>query len=101
MNWRAVTDSVSETSLASILFLQPQCQRRPYPSDSDSRVAARFLGRVFFTLLNDRDARDLGIAPVLNYFDHTSEMGNDPITLAPPLQVLWSGLAPTGSVLVL
>ena len=39
---------------------------------TDDRVASQFLGRVFFTLLNDRDGRILSVAPVLNYVDHIS-----------------------------
>jgi hypothetical protein len=83
--WRAVTDSVAAgyNKFVEVKRLSPQFY--PYNPDvndghipqtlTDSRVAARFLGRVFFTLLNDRDVPDLSIAPVLNYVDHISGNG--------------------------
>ena len=39
---------------------------------NDERCASRFKGQVMFTLLMDRDGRNLPIAPVLNYSDHKS-----------------------------
>ena len=83
--WRAITDSVAAgyRRFETAKRISPQF----YTSDhnvndcdivstlTDDRVAAKFLGRVFFTLLNDRDARDLSIAPVLNYVDHISGNG--------------------------
>jgi hypothetical protein len=82
--WRAVTDSVAAGyKIVEVKRLSPQFYSYSHAvNDShihqtltDSRIAARFLGRVFFTLLNDRDARDLSIAPVLNYVDHISGNG--------------------------
>ena len=83
--WRAVTDSVAAgyNKFVEVKRISPQFYthnpdvNKAYISDTltDTRVAARFLGRVFFTLLNDRDARDLSIAPPLNYVDHISGNG--------------------------
>jgi hypothetical protein len=81
--WRAVTDSVAAgyKKFAEVKRLSPQFYTfDPEKGDiqetlTDGRVAARFLGRVFFTLLNDRDSRDLSIAPVLNYVNHISGNG--------------------------
>jgi hypothetical protein len=83
--WRAVTDSVAagykrfvevkRISLQFYIFNPDVNGGHIRDTLTDSRVAARFLGRVFFTLLNDRDARDLSIAPVLNYVDHISGNG--------------------------
>ena len=81
--WRAVTDSVAAgyNKFIEVKRLSPQFYTfDPEKGDvhetiTDGRVAARFLGRVFFILLNDRDARDLSIAPVLNYVDHISGNG--------------------------
>ncbi|KAF8695423.1 hypothetical protein AX14_001825 [Amanita brunnescens Koide BX004] len=62
-----------EASLASIPDVNDGLISQTF---TDSRVAARLLGRVvFFTLLNDRDARDLSIAPILHYVDHISGNG--------------------------
>ena len=78
--WRAVTDSVAAgyNKFAEVKRVSPQF----YTFDpekgniretiTDDRVAARFLGRVFFTLLNNRDDHDLSIVPVLNYVDYIS-----------------------------
>ena len=80
--WRAVTDSVAAgyNKFAEVKRLSPQFFTfNPDVNEghirhtlTDGRVATKFLGRVFFTLLNDRDARDLSIAPVLNYVDYIS-----------------------------
>jgi len=39
---------------------------------TDARVARSFLGKVFFTLLNDKDSRILSIIPEQNITDHIS-----------------------------
>ena len=83
--WRAVTDSVAAGYNKFVEVKRVSHQFYSYNPDvneghidqtlRDRRVAARFLGRVFFTLLNDRDFRDLSIAPPLNYVDHISGNG--------------------------
>ena len=78
--WRAVTDSVAAgyNKFAEVKRLSPQFytfEGNIWETITDGRVAARFLGRVFFTLLSKRDDRDLSIAPVLNYVDHISGNG--------------------------
>ena len=80
--WRAVTDSVAAgyTRFDGVKRLSPQWYlHNPDISAgnisatiTDDRVATKFLGRVFFTLLNDRDARILSISPILNFVDHIS-----------------------------
>lgn len=39
---------------------------------NDEKAAKKFLGKVLFTLLVDRDGRTPAVAPVLNYTDHVS-----------------------------
>ena len=83
--WRAVTDSVAAgyNRFVEVKRLSPQFYTyNPLVNEgkllatlTDDRVATRFLGRVFFTLLNERDGCDLSIAPVLNYTDHISGNG--------------------------
>jgi hypothetical protein len=83
--WRAVTESIAAgyRRFEAAKRISPQFYTyNPDVKDgnivntiTDDRVAAKFLGRVFFILLNDRDARDLSIAPVLNYVDHISGNG--------------------------
>ena len=80
--WRAVTDSVAAgyNRFVEVKRLSPQFytfnavvnEGHIRHTLTDGRVATEFLGRVFFTLLNDQDARDLSIAPVLNYVDYIS-----------------------------
>ena len=80
--WRAVTDSVAAgyRRFEAAKRIAPQFYTfNPDVNDADisktltdDRVAAKFLGRVFFTLLNIREDRDLSIAPVLDYVDHIS-----------------------------
>ena len=78
--WRAVCDSVASgyTRFAEVQRVSPQFYTHdPYKANitdtiTDSRCAGNFLGKVFFTLLGDRDGRILDTAPVLNYTDHLS-----------------------------
>ena len=83
--WRAITDSVAAgyNKFEGMKRVSPHFYT--YNNNvnggyitytlTDDRVAAKFLGRVFFTLLNDKDRRELSMAPVLNYVDHISGNG--------------------------
>ena len=83
--WRAVTDSVAAgyKRFDGVQRISPQFYIHNPDVNAgnialtltDDRVASKFLNRVFFTLLNDRDARILSVTPVLNYVDHISGNG--------------------------
>jgi len=83
--WRAVTDSVASgyKRFAGVQRVSHQFYiHNPDIDDGnimktleDERCAKKFLGRVFFTLLNDRDGRVIDPAPVLNYTDYVSGNG--------------------------
>jgi hypothetical protein len=83
--WRAVADSVASgyKRFSGVQRITPQFYvHNPDVDDgnimqtlNDERCAKKFLGRVFFTLLNDRDGRIIDIAPVINYTDHISGQG--------------------------
>lgn len=83
--WRAVTDSVDAgyNRFDGVKRISPQFYIHNPDVNAgnialtltDNRVASKFLNRVFFTLLNDRDARILSVTPVLNYVDHISGNG--------------------------
>ncbi|KAG8994105.1 hypothetical protein FRB94_010101 [Tulasnella sp. JGI-2019a] len=78
--FRAVTDSQAAgyKTFENVKRMSPQFfTHSGGPGDiretiNDHKVASAFHGRVFFTLLNDRDGRIISVAPVLNYTDHTS-----------------------------
>jgi len=75
--WRAVTNSVAAgyTRFNTVTRLSNQWYtHNPYVNNGnisqtidDAQVAANFLGKVFFTLINDLGGRDISVAPVLNY----------------------------------
>ncbi|KAF9514039.1 hypothetical protein BS47DRAFT_1295542, partial [Hydnum rufescens UP504] len=80
--WRAVLDSVVSGyhRFSNVKRVSPQFYtHNPDVYDgnisktlNDDKCAKRFLGRVIFTLLNDRDARVFPIIPPVNYTDHIS-----------------------------
>jgi hypothetical protein len=83
--WRAVTDSVAGgyTRFAGVQRVSPQFYtHNPDVNDgnilqtiNDTRCASQFLGRVFFTLTEDRGGRVLSNAPSINYANHISGNG--------------------------
>jgi len=83
--WRAVTDSVAAgyTRFDGVQRLSHQYYLHNPDVKSgnitqtinDEKCAKDFLGRVFFTLLDDRDGRTMSVAPVLDYTDHISGHG--------------------------
>lgn len=83
--WRAVIDSVASgyQRFSGVKRITSQFYIHDPNVDygnimetiNDDRCAKKFLGRVFFTLLNDRDGRIIDIAPVLNFTDHISGRG--------------------------
>ncbi|KAJ3815790.1 hypothetical protein EV368DRAFT_36197 [Lentinula lateritia] len=79
--WRAVTASVDNGYLrfAGVKRLSAQWYTHDpaanafiHETINDPKCAPQFLGKVMFTLLNDRDARALSVSPVLNFTDHVS-----------------------------
>ena len=78
--WRAVCDSVASghQTFAGVQRVSMQLYtHNPNVGNiintvTDARCAGNLLGKVFFTLLYDRDSRILSVAPVLNYTDHIS-----------------------------
>lgn len=83
--WRAVTNSVAGgyQRFAGVQRVSSQFYvHNPDVNDgnimqtiNDERCAKQFLGRVFFTILNDRDGRVLSEAPIINYANHISGNG--------------------------
>ncbi|CCX07192.1 hypothetical protein FPQ18DRAFT_323469 [Pyronema domesticum] len=78
--WRAVQDSVTSSykKFADAKRVTPQFYtHKPgvgnlYQTVTDPQCAPRFLGKVFFTLLNDHDGRNFNIAPPIDITDHIS-----------------------------
>ncbi|KAI5818060.1 hypothetical protein BZA77DRAFT_386425 [Pyronema omphalodes] len=78
--WRAVQDSISDSykTFADIKRVTPQFYtHKPSVGNIpntviDAKCAPKFLGKVFFTLLNDHDGRILSIAPPIDVTDHVS-----------------------------
>ncbi|KAG8866570.1 hypothetical protein FRB97_003899, partial [Tulasnella sp. 331] len=79
--YRAVTDSVARgySRFAGIRRTSLQWYthdpRNIHETVNDSQVALALRGKVFFTLLHDRDGRILSTIPVLNYTDHINGNG--------------------------
>ncbi|KDQ09333.1 hypothetical protein BOTBODRAFT_117246 [Botryobasidium botryosum FD-172 SS1] len=75
--WRAVSESGTRFSNI-IRRISPQFYTHDYDvaciadTIKDVRVAGSFLGKVFFTLLNDKDSRILSVIPEQNITDHIS-----------------------------
>jgi hypothetical protein len=76
--WRAVSTSTNTKYSDSIRRVTPQFythdtnQANASNSITDVQVASKFLGKVFFTLLQDRDGRVLSIIPSPDFADHVS-----------------------------
>lgn len=76
--WRAVSTSSNAAYVASVKRVNPQFYTHDpskavaYTSLTDPNVAQKFLGRVFFTLLPDRDGRAMPIVPDAKITDHIS-----------------------------
>ncbi|KAG9025567.1 hypothetical protein FRB95_010054 [Tulasnella sp. JGI-2019a] len=78
--FRAVQDSVAAgyPTYADVKRVSPQWYThnpnvgRIDQTIVDQKVASQFLGKVFFTLISDRDGRIISPIPVLNYTDHIS-----------------------------
>ena len=78
--WRAVTDSVKNgyAKFADVKRVNPQFYTHnpgigPIASTiTDEKCAGAFLGKVFFTLLPDRDGRALNVIPPIDIRDHIS-----------------------------
>ncbi|KAG8863560.1 hypothetical protein FRB96_008300 [Tulasnella sp. 330] len=76
--YRAITDSVARgyQKFAAIRRISPQWYTHDrvtgsvYETITDPKVASTLLGRVFFTLLHDRDGRIISTVPVVNSVDH-------------------------------
>jgi len=82
--WRAVTDSVAagytrfngvQRVSQQFYIHNPDVDGNIMQTINDERCAKAFLGRVFFTLLNDRDGRIIDAAPFFNYTDNISGHG--------------------------
>ncbi|GAW00584.1 protein [Laccaria bicolor S238N-H82] XP_001878005 [Lentinula edodes] len=79
--WRVVTASVDNgyPRFAGVKRLSAQWYTHDpaanafiHETINDPKCAPQFLGKVMFTLLNDRDARTLSVSPVLNFADHVN-----------------------------
>jgi len=70
--WRAVSSAFTTPFPDSVKRITPQfythnpAKANIANSITNQQVAAQFLGKVFFTLLNDRDGRILSIIPRQN-----------------------------------
>ncbi|KAG0699847.1 hypothetical protein DFH29DRAFT_27649 [Suillus ampliporus] len=76
--WRAVSTSTNTKYSDSVRRVTPQFfthdinQANAAYSINDTQVASRFLGKVFFTLLPDRDGHAMSIIPPSDFADHVS-----------------------------
>ncbi|KAG5644892.1 hypothetical protein DXG03_007444 [Asterophora parasitica] len=78
--YRLVTDSVADgyVRYAAVQRVTPQFYtHNPGVGNialtiTDQKVALDLRGKVFFTLINDRDGRIQSIVPVLNYAEHSN-----------------------------
>lgn len=78
--YRAVTDSVAagNPKYAGVKRVSPQFYTHdPYVgliplTITEDKVALSLRGKIFFTLLNDRDGRIIDLPQVLNYTDHVN-----------------------------
>jgi len=76
--WRAVSTSTNTKYSDSIRRVTPHFythdtnQANASKSITDAQVASKFLGKMFFTLLPDRDGRALSVIPAQDITDHVS-----------------------------
>ncbi|KAG1718927.1 hypothetical protein EDB19DRAFT_1649155 [Suillus lakei] len=76
--WRAVSTAANTKYLDSVRRVAPQffthdvSKANASSSITDAQVASSFFGKVFFTLLPNRDDGGLSVIPILDFADHVS-----------------------------